>query len=168
MCHRKPPARDSKSLLLFTFYLASAIWSYAGSHVEQLRAAQLGVRQKTTQWTAGMRKYRSFADGLVNGSNRPFADLQNRPYERAVSARKRSSAEGEGCANGPPPTKLRHRLAQPCFTQRTELAIIRWRCGRMAVTVAHWLHDQGLAQYEKVFRENAIDLDVLSDLTDDD
>jgi hypothetical protein len=34
--------------------------SDAGFHVEQLRAAQLGVRQKTTQWTAGMRKKRSF------------------------------------------------------------------------------------------------------------
>jgi para-nitrobenzyl esterase len=41
--------------------------------------------------TAAMRKYRPFADGLVNGSNRPFAALQDGPYERAESARKRSS-----------------------------------------------------------------------------
>jgi hypothetical protein len=46
------------ALLLFTFYVAPAIRSYAGSHVVQLRAAQLGVRQKTTQWTASMRNER--------------------------------------------------------------------------------------------------------------
>jgi hypothetical protein len=43
------------------------------SHVEQLRAAQLGFRQKTTQWTAGMRKERPFADGVANASDRPLA-----------------------------------------------------------------------------------------------
>jgi hypothetical protein len=31
----------------------------------------------------------------------PFAALPVRPYERAVSARKRSSAEGVGCVRGP-------------------------------------------------------------------
>ena len=44
-------------------------------------------------------KERPFRDGLANGSNRPFAALQDRPCERAGSARKRSSAEGAGCAN---------------------------------------------------------------------
>ncbi len=34
--------------------------------------------------------------------------------------------------------------------------------------VGDWLRDQRLGQYEKVFRENAIDSDVLPDLTDDD
>src|SRR5208337_4211277 len=33
-----------------------------------------------------------------DGRNRPFAVLRDRPYERAGSARKRSSAEGVGCA----------------------------------------------------------------------
>jgi hypothetical protein len=33
-CHRKTPAGDWSPLLLFTFYVASAIRSYAGSHVE--------------------------------------------------------------------------------------------------------------------------------------
>ena len=32
------------------------------------------------------------------GRIRPFVALQGRPYERAESARKRSSAEGVGCA----------------------------------------------------------------------
>jgi hypothetical protein len=34
----------------------------------------------------------SFIVGWANGSNRPFADLQDRPFERVVSARKRSLA----------------------------------------------------------------------------
>jgi len=34
----------------------------------------------------------------VNAQVRPFAALQDRPYERAGSARNRSAAEGEGCA----------------------------------------------------------------------
>jgi len=32
--------------------------------------------------------------------------------------------------------------------------------------VGEWLRGLGLAQYETVFRENAIDMDVLADLTD--
>ena len=43
----------------------------------------------TLQWTAGMRKYRPFADGSANASKRPFSALQDRPYEWAVTARKR-------------------------------------------------------------------------------
>jgi hypothetical protein len=42
---------------------------------------------------AGMRKQRSFADGLVNASDRPEAALRGRPCERAKGARKRPSAE---------------------------------------------------------------------------
>jgi class 3 adenylate cyclase len=34
--------------------------------------------------------------------------------------------------------------------------------------IAEWLRDLGLEQYEKAFRENAIDLEVLRDLTADD
>jgi len=40
--------------------------------------------------TAVVRKYQPFADSSANGSNRPFAALQDRSYERAESARKRS------------------------------------------------------------------------------
>ena len=41
-----------------------------------------------------IRKQRSFADGSGNGLNRPYAALHDRPYQRAGSARERSSAEG--------------------------------------------------------------------------
>jgi hypothetical protein len=37
-----------------------------------------------------------------------------------------------------------------------------------AVNIGDWLRDQGLAKYEKAFRENAIDLDILPDLADGD
>jgi hypothetical protein len=40
--------------------------------------------------TSQMRKERPFRDGLAYGSNRPFAALRGRSYERARSARKRS------------------------------------------------------------------------------
>jgi hypothetical protein len=40
-----------------------------------------------------LRNLRSFGDGSANGSNRPEGDLPAWPYERAVSSRKRSSAE---------------------------------------------------------------------------
>jgi hypothetical protein len=51
--------------------------------------------------TAGMRKYRSFRAGFANGSNRPIRALQDRPHERAGSARERTLAEDVGCARGP-------------------------------------------------------------------
>jgi len=38
------------------------------------------------------RKHRTFADGSGNAPYRPWAALWDRPYKRAVSARKRSSA----------------------------------------------------------------------------
>jgi hypothetical protein len=37
-----------------------------------------------------------------------------------------------------------------------------------AVDVEEWLRSQNLGKYEEAFRENAIDLDVLADLTDGD
>ena len=50
---------------------------------------------------AGVRKQRPFADGLANRSKRPIPALQDRPYERAGSARERTLAEDVGCASGP-------------------------------------------------------------------
>ena len=45
-----------------------------------------------------VRKKWALPDGSSNSSIRPFAVLEDRPCERAVSAGKRSSAEGVGCA----------------------------------------------------------------------
>src|SRR5260370_5041745 len=39
---------------------------------------------------------------------------------------------------------------------------------RDAVDIADWLHGLGLGQYERVFRENAIDAETLPDLTEAD
>ena len=50
-----------------------------------------------------MRKHRPFADGSGNAPYRPFAALQDRPHERAGSARKRSSAEDVGFAKAAQP-----------------------------------------------------------------
>ena len=50
---------------------------------------QLNVRR----WPSAVRKYRPFAKGWANWSNRPFSALQDRAYERAGRARKRTSAE---------------------------------------------------------------------------
>ena len=41
-------------------------------------------------------------------------------------------------------------------------------CGRFKMDVVVWLRSLGLGQYELAFRENAIDLTVLPDLTDQD
>src|SRR5262249_58899098 len=38
----------------------------------------------------------------------------------------------------------------------------------MAIDVASWLHQLGLAQYEPAFRDNEVDGDVLPDLTAED
>jgi hypothetical protein len=38
----------------------------------------------------------------------------------------------------------------------------------MAIDVASWLQQFGLAQYEAAFRDNEVDGDVLPDLTADD
>jgi hypothetical protein len=48
-----------------------------------------------------VRKYRSFTEGSANGESRPIPALQDRPYERAGSARERTLAEDVGCARGP-------------------------------------------------------------------
>ncbi len=53
---------------------------------------------KPTPGATAMRKELPFPEHGRNASVRPFAALQDRPYERAGSARKRSSAEGAGCA----------------------------------------------------------------------
>jgi hypothetical protein len=49
------------------------------------------IRDRLSTGTAVVRKYRSFADGSANASERPVADLRGRSYERTGSARKRSS-----------------------------------------------------------------------------
>ncbi len=52
--------------------------------------------------------------GTANGLIRPVAALQDRPCERAVTERKRSSAEGVGCArSGRSRSKLRTRNFVP-------------------------------------------------------
>src|SRR5271166_3507895 len=55
------------------------------------------VMHKALYGTAAMRKFRPLPRRVLNGSNRPLAAFQDRPCERAESARKRSSAEGVGC-----------------------------------------------------------------------
>jgi hypothetical protein len=60
--------------------------------------------------TVGLQGFPTFAGDLLcplcvvraNGPNRPFPARQDRVYERARSARKRTSAEGVGCANSGP------------------------------------------------------------------
>jgi class 3 adenylate cyclase len=42
------------------------------------------------------------------------------------------------------------------------------RVGEADVDISTWLHDLGMQQYEQAFRDNAIDADVLRDLTTDD
>src|SRR5215471_16279637 len=42
------------------------------------------------------------------------------------------------------------------------------RVGEASVDIAAWLHGLGLQQYEQAFRENAIDAEVLRELTTDD
>ncbi len=59
---------------------------------------RIGIVRIRHAGATAKRKYRSFADSLANAPNRPFASLQDRHSERAGSARKRSSAEGVGCA----------------------------------------------------------------------
>jgi hypothetical protein len=56
---------------------------------------------------------------------RPFAALQGRPYERAGSARKRSSTEGVGCAICGP--ALDGEAAQHLFLSNR--GVLSWRGG---------------------------------------
>ncbi len=57
--------------------------------------------------------------GSPNGWNRPFAALQDRSYERAVSARKRSLAEGVDCTTGSGhPLSSQELRPCPCSSSR--------------------------------------------------
>jgi hypothetical protein len=58
-------------------------------------SANLGgcSRAGTTLWTTAMRKERTLPVCLANRQDRPSAAVEDRPYERAVSARKRTLAE---------------------------------------------------------------------------
>ena len=48
---------------------------------------------------AVVRKKRPFAGGLANWRNRPFAALQDPPFELAESARKPTEPGRDSCAN---------------------------------------------------------------------
>jgi hypothetical protein len=68
---------------------------------------------------------RSFPHDVPNRCNRPFAAFQGRPCERVGSARKRSSAEGGGCANSedslpPNPSFAHHPRRAPSESVLTE------------------------------------------------
>jgi hypothetical protein len=103
---KRPACSHCNALLLFTFYVAPAIRSYAGSHIVQLRAAQLGVRQKTTQWTASMRKRRSF-DHAANRPNGP----RSHPSFIALHLHNRSNQMNAGCVT---PEARRERDPEDC------------------------------------------------------
>jgi hypothetical protein len=49
---------------------------------------------------ARVARCRGIVGGIPKVSSRPAAGLEGRLYERAITARKRSSAQGEGCAKG--------------------------------------------------------------------
>src|SRR5208337_5558555 len=56
----------------------------------------------------------------------------------------------------------------PSFTPPRRWVMIYAGPSEAVMDVGDWLRNQGLGRYEKAFRENAIDLDVLPDLTDGD
>src|SRR5260370_34847782 len=56
--------------------------------------------------------------------------------------------------------KGRDRPGQRCFTGDSDTT--------MSIDVAEWLHSLGLARYAEAFAENAIDWEVLPQLTSDD
>src|SRR5271170_1150241 len=60
------------------------------------RDGAVSCGSKALPWMAGLRKYRAFPDAGAKGSYRPVAAFPYRHYERAGSARKRSSAQGVG------------------------------------------------------------------------
>ncbi len=51
-----------------------------------LKPSRDGGSSNALQWTAGVRKYRSFTDGSANGSTRPFAAVQIHTDERRECA----------------------------------------------------------------------------------
>jgi hypothetical protein len=87
-------------------------------------------RSRPTLWTTAMRKHRSFAKGLANCSIRPFAALEDRSYERAGRATKRSSADGVGYAGSDP---RRSELRTQVNAKRGSA---RLRPGRLSVLLA--------------------------------
>src|SRR5271166_3737663 len=107
---------------------------------------------------------RSLGEQLKSTRRRPSRSA----YERAESARKRSSAEGVDCAIG-------HESAAD---SRPELVLALQTTGRKRlshlaewrrpVDVAAWLKNLGLGQYEAAFRDNAIERDLLPTLTPED
>jgi hypothetical protein len=52
------------------------------SRVGTDRDGAVSCGSKTLPWTAGMRKYRSFGNGLPNRSNRPLAEVPPRVLDR--------------------------------------------------------------------------------------
>jgi hypothetical protein len=77
-----------------------------------------------------IRKERALPDSLANAPNRPFAAFEDRPYERAGRATKRSSADGVGCAGSDP---RRSELRRQVNAKR---GFARLRPGRLSVLLA--------------------------------
>ena len=118
---------------------------------------------------AAERKDLTFPEGWANGSNRPLGALQDRPYERAESARKRSS----GGASRRPKCQSAISLAssgllRQLWTAQFDPSImeIDFRAGRM--DLGTWLKQIGFERYEAAFRDNGIDEAVLPHLTAED
>src|SRR5271169_808259 len=81
------------------------------------------------------RPFPPFRDRRAEGRSRPFSALEDRPYERAVSARKRSSAEGVGCAN----TVIRWwRSDEPVRAERTSRKAGQVAAGKRLSRQAMW------------------------------
>jgi len=83
---------------------------------ERFEAALRSVRFTSIRdvaQTSQMRKERSYTDRVANGSNRPFAALQDRPSERDGSARKRISARRSAARGAAIPQRRRGSLSRP-------------------------------------------------------
>jgi hypothetical protein len=89
--------------------------------VRNVTTVAFPLSDEGAQWIAPKR---SSGGSLPNGSNRPITALQDSPYERAESARKRSSTEGVGCASC---------CHQAPFRGRGKLCNIRSRAARAPV-----------------------------------
>jgi SAM domain (Sterile alpha motif) len=55
-----------------------------------------------------------------------------------------------------------------CFANRGKLRIHEKQVAGDAMDISTWLRDLDLAQYEPIFRENAIDAEILPELTEAD
>src|SRR4029077_15642054 len=60
------------------------------------------------------------------------------------------------------------RASTPPTSRMPQNSSPSWREAELVMDIAEWLRGLGLEQYEKAFRENAIDVEVLRDLTADD